>query len=180
MIIGGSHLSDKITKAEKIHNYPGLIDITGAEFTQKLQAQLQAAGLTITQQKAIGIYPMQDKIGVATQEGGYFEAKTVILANGVESVKQIDGEMEFAGRGVSYCATCDGFLYKDKTIAVLCTSKRLEEEITLLPRSQHMPLDEVGNLRSPDLTGWCFAPDYTGEILTRRLTLQNWTVRYLP
>lgn len=129
MIIGGSHLSDKITKAEKIHNYPGLTDITGVEFTQKLQAQLQAAGLTITQQKAIGIYPMQDKIGVATQEGGYFEAKTVILANGVESVKQIDGEMEFAGRGVSYCATCDGFLYKDKTIFALCTSKRLEHEI---------------------------------------------------
>jgi thioredoxin reductase (NADPH) len=50
----------------------------------------------------------------------------------VESVKQIAGETEFIGRGVSYCATCDGFLYKGKTIAVLCTSKRLEHEIEYL------------------------------------------------
>lgn len=129
MIIGNAHLSDKITKAERIHNYPGLTDITGAEFTQALQAQLNVAGLSITEQKATGVYPMQGKIGVATQEGGYFEAKTVILAGGVETVKQIDGETEFTGRGVSYCATCDGFLYKDKSIFVLCTSKRLEREI---------------------------------------------------
>ena len=129
MIIGNAHLSDKITKAESIHNYPGLADISGAEFTKKLQEQLQMAGLSITQQKATGVYPMQGKIGVATQEGGYFEAKTVILAGGVETVKQIDGETEFTGKGVSYCATCDGFLYKDKKIFALCTSKRLEHEI---------------------------------------------------
>ena len=72
---------------------------------------------------------MQDKIGVITQEGGYFEGKTVILACGVETVKTIEGETEFAGKGVSYCATCDGFLYKDKTIFVLCASPRLEHEI---------------------------------------------------
>jgi thioredoxin reductase (NADPH) len=61
-----------------------------------------------------------------------FEAKTVILATGVEAVKPIKGEMEFVGRGVSYCATCDGFLYKGKTIAVLCTTKKLEHEIEFL------------------------------------------------
>ena len=51
------------------------------------------------------------------------------MACGVESVRQVQGEEEFVGRGVSYCATCDGFLYKGKTIAVLCTTKRLEYEI---------------------------------------------------
>ena len=61
-----------------------------------------------------------------------FDAKTVLLCTGVEAVKPIPGELEYVGRGVSYCATCDGFLYKGKTIAVLCTSKELEYEIEYL------------------------------------------------
>ena len=50
----------------------------------------------------------------------------------MESVKPIAGEETFVGRGVSYCATCDGFLYKGKTIGVLCTDKRYEHEIEYL------------------------------------------------
>ena len=132
MLLGKSYLSDKIIKAEKIHNYPALADISGEEFAEKLQDQLKKAGIEIVEEKAIGVYRLQDKIGVATQEGGYYEARTVILACGVETVKTLDGEDEFSGRGVSYCATCDGFLYKDKTIFALCTSKRLEHEIAHL------------------------------------------------
>lgn len=129
IMLGKRYLSDKIIKAEKIHNYPALTDISGEAFCERLQAQLTEAGIEIVEEKAIGVYPMQDKIGVATQEGGYYEAKTVILACGVETVKSLEGEDEFSGRGVSYCATCDGFLYKDKTIFTLCASKRLEHEI---------------------------------------------------
>lgn len=75
---------------------------------------------------------MKDKFSLLTESGAAFESKTVILTTGVEAVKQIPGEAEFIGRGVSYCATCDGFLYKGKTIAVLCTSKRFEHEIEYL------------------------------------------------
>ena len=75
---------------------------------------------------------MKDKFTVLTNDQTAYESRTVILACGVESVKQIDGEESFVGRGVSYCATCDGFLYKGKTIAVFCTSKRLEHEIGYL------------------------------------------------
>ena len=75
---------------------------------------------------------MKDYFVVMTQNNATYESKTVIVACGVDSVKEIDGETEFSGRGVSYCATCDGFLYKDKTIAVLCTSKELEHEIVYL------------------------------------------------
>jgi thioredoxin reductase len=57
---------------------------------------------------------------------------SVIVCSGVENIRTIEGEEEFFGRGVSYCATCDGFLYKGKTIAVFCTSKRLEHEIEYL------------------------------------------------
>ena len=129
ILLGQAGLSDKIAKAEKIHNYPGLPDISGAAFVAALQEQLRMAGISVTEKRAMGIYALGDKFGVATQEGEYYEGKTVLLSCGVESVKTVAGETDFVGRGVSYCATCDGFLYKDKKIAVLCTSKRLEHEI---------------------------------------------------
>mgnify|MGYP002509465664 CR=1 FL=1 len=132
MFLGSSSLSEKIEKAELIRNYPGLSGVTGKAFVKALQAQLVDMNIAVTEEKAIGVYALNDKFGVATQQGNYYESKSVILACGVESVKTIDGETEFAGRGVSFCATCDGALYKGKTIAAFCTSKRLEHEIGYL------------------------------------------------
>ena len=131
-IFGKDALSEKIAKAERVRNYPALYNVTGQAFLQALQEQLKKEDIQITNEKVSGVYALKGKFGVATQEGGYYEGKTVIFACGVESVKTIKGETEFLGRGVSYCATCDGFLYKDKTIGVLCTSKRLEHEIAHL------------------------------------------------
>ena len=61
-----------------------------------------------------------------------FEAKTVILGLGVESIKPIDGELDYVGMGISYCATCDGMLYKNKDIIVYSTSKEFEHEVEFL------------------------------------------------
>ena len=61
-----------------------------------------------------------------------YQAKTVIFAIGAVTAKGYPGENEFLGRGVSYCATCDGFFYKKKTIAVCCFDKRYEHEIEYL------------------------------------------------
>ena len=132
LLLGQAGLSEKVSKAERIRNYAGLSNITGKAFCEALQNQLKEAEIPVTEERAMGVYALNGKFGVATQEGSYYESRTVILACGVESVKTVEGETEFVGRGVSYCATCDGFLYKDKTIAVLCTSKRLEHEITHL------------------------------------------------
>ena len=130
-IFGRKGLSEKISKAELVHNYPGLPDIKGEDFTKALQAQLSAANIQIAEQTVGGVYAMKDKFIVMAGETTH-ESKTVILATGVENGKPILGEEEFLGRGVSYCATCDGFLYKGKTIAVVCTSKILEHEIEFL------------------------------------------------
>lgn len=129
VLLGSSSLSEKIEKAELIRNYPGLCDVTGKAFCEALRAQLATLEIAVTEEKVLGMYALNEKFGVATAQGNYFEGRTVILACGVESVKTIAGETDFVGKGVSYCATCDGFLYKDKTIGVLCTSKRLEHEI---------------------------------------------------
>ena len=132
LIFGSKNLSDKIGKAEKIHNYPGLSDVSGKEFVAALQGQLSDAEIEVKEEKVAGVYALNEKFTVLTQDGKQYESRTVILACGVESIKQIEGEERFLGRGVSYCATCDGFLYKGKTIAVVCTTKRLEHEIGYL------------------------------------------------
>ena len=132
LLFGAKILSEKIEKAEKIHNYPGLSDISGKEFVAVLQKQLAEAKIEVKAEKVAGVYALKDKFAVLTQDGKQYEGRAVILATGVESIRQIDGEEEFVGRGVSYCATCDGFLYKGKTIAVLCTTKRMEHEIGYL------------------------------------------------
>ena len=132
LLFGTPSLSEKIEKAELIRNYPGLSSVSGQEFVKALQAQLSDMEIPIKNEKVAGVYALKEKFSVLTQENNAYESRTVILACGVESVRIVKGEEEFMGRGVSYCATCDGFLYKDKTIAVLCTSKRMEHEIEYL------------------------------------------------
>ena len=132
LFIGSPNLSEKIEKAESIRNYPGFLGGSGKAFSADLKQQLQKNEIELLDEKVAGVYALKDKFAVMTQSGAAYESRAVILACGVESIKQIDGEESFMGRGVSYCATCDGFLYKGKTIAVVCTTKRLEHEIGYL------------------------------------------------
>ncbi len=132
LLFGDKNLSEKIEKAESIRNYPGFLGESGKAFVADLKKQLEREKIAVTEEKVTGVYALKDKFTLVTQNGSTYEGRTVILACGVESVKQIEGEEVFLGRGVSYCATCDGALYKGKTIAVLCTTKRLEHEISYL------------------------------------------------
>ncbi|MBP5242592.1 MAG: NAD(P)/FAD-dependent oxidoreductase [Clostridia bacterium] len=129
--LGSPELSEKIRKAERIRNYPGLSDISGEAFVETLKNQVAEAGLVITDEMATGVYAMGDKFTVLTEKGSY-DGLTVVVTTGVESAKSVAGEEKFVGRGVSYCATCDGFLYKGKTIAVVATSEEKEGEVEYL------------------------------------------------
>ncbi len=131
LLLGSPQLSAKINAAEKISNYPGLCAVSGEHLKEAFSSQLEAEGIEITSAQVTGVYDMGGHIGVLCGQQVY-EAKSVILATGVEAVKPVVGELEFLGRGVSYCATCDGMLYKGKKIAVVCTSKSMEEEAEYL------------------------------------------------
>jgi thioredoxin reductase (NADPH) len=128
---GSKKLSEKIRCAEKINNYPGLPAVGGQELSQIFLKQVEDMHIEITEKTVTGVYAMGTYYGILC-DSEMFEAKTVILTTGVEAVKPVKGELEYVGKGVSYCATCDGFLYKGKTIAVICTSKDFEHEITFL------------------------------------------------
>lgn len=131
ILFGSGQLSEKIRKAEVIRNYPGLPAVSGRQMMEAFAGQLCQMQIEITEKTVTGVYHMGNYYGILCNQD-MFEAKTVILATGVESVKPIAGELEFLGRGASYCATCDGFLYKGKTIAVVCTSAEYEHEIEYL------------------------------------------------
>lgn len=128
---GFANLSQKIRKAEMISNYPGLSFISGEEMTRAFLDQIQQMGIEVTEKTVTSVCHMGDYYGLLCDQE-MFEAKTVILATGVESIKPIPGELELLGAGVSYCATCDGMLYRGKKIAVVSTSAEYEHEVAYL------------------------------------------------
>lgn len=128
---GNSSLSMKIEKAERITNYPGLINVTGKQMQAVFQQQIKDEGIGLIEKRIDSVYDLGSYYAVCINEDIY-EAKSVIIAVGVETRKEIPGEQRLLGHGVSYCATCDGALYKNKKIAVVCTNPQFEEEVEYL------------------------------------------------
>ncbi len=129
--LGNKDLSVKIRSAEKIKNYPGLYGVSGNDLKDAFLSQINGEGIEITEDKVNGVYPSDGGYTVLGGKSSY-EAKTVILATGVEVLKPVKGEAEFLGRGVSYCAVCDGFLYRGKEIAVVIEGEEEFSEVQLL------------------------------------------------
>ena len=128
---GSPHMSGKVEKSEKIANYPGVGLVTGEELNARFRAHAKEMGLEPVDQMVTSVMPTRDYFSLLANNEIY-EAKKLLLATGVVAAKGFPGEQEFLGRGVSYCATCDGFLYKGKRIAVFCGSKRYEHEVRYL------------------------------------------------
>lgn len=128
---GSKAQSRKVALSEKIANYPGVPMVSGEELNRRFAAQAEEMGLEITEKMVTKIMPTRKGFQLLGDDE-IFEAKTVLLAIGSVSAKGFPGEAELLGRGVSYCATCDGFLYRGKTIAVYCGDRRFEHEVTYL------------------------------------------------
>lgn len=128
---GSRALSPKIAQAPEIANYPGLCRIQGRDFQKALQQQIDAMGLQIREERIDSIYAMGDSFTACVNEKIY-EARAVILAVGMSTTGAVPGELDYVGQGVSYCATCDGALYRGKTIAIVSTNPEFEEEVEFL------------------------------------------------
>jgi thioredoxin reductase (NADPH) len=118
-----------------IENYPGFPEgISGMDLSNRLQDQVRRLGLDIMWGNAVSIKNKKDSREVQV-DGKVLTAKAVIIATGTEAAKLgIPGEDEFRGRGVSYCATCDGPFYKDKSIFVIGGGNSAIEEALFLTR----------------------------------------------
>ena len=117
-VIANSGETSSLYKAEMITNYPGIPAASGKEIFGILSAQLEACGADVIRGRALSVMPIGESFGVAV-ESEFCSCSAVILAVGITREKLYPGEGEFLGRGVSYCATCDGMLYRGKTVAVV-------------------------------------------------------------
>lgn len=127
IIFGNKKLTTKIVKAPKINNYLGFPGTSGEELKERFQEHLKAMDIEITEERINSIYAMGEYFALMANDKT-FEAKTVILATGIEYTKPIKGEEEFLGKGVGYCATCDAPLYKGKTVVIIGHNKEAEDE----------------------------------------------------
>ncbi|MGI6255961.1 MAG: NAD(P)/FAD-dependent oxidoreductase [Acutalibacter sp.] len=128
---GSRRLSEKVEKAEKILNYPGLSQVTGIALRDAFLDQVDQLSIPIREERVAAIYDVGGAYAVCAGEE-FYEGLSVILATGVASSKELPGEKELLGKGVSCCATCDGELYRDRPIAVVCDSPALESEVKFL------------------------------------------------
>lgn len=109
----------QILSADKVDNYPGLPGINGFDMGMKFQEHAEALGAGIREAKVEEITVCDGFFRVRTTEE-MLEARTVIYATGAaHSHLGVPGEEELAGKGVSYCATCDGAFFRKKTVAVV-------------------------------------------------------------
>lgn len=104
----------------KIENYPGFSEITGMEFAERLRKQAEKFGATIQELVEVTDIECNEFPIKINSTSGEFSTKVVIIATGTNHRHlNISGESDFEGKGVSYCATCDGALYKNKKVAVV-------------------------------------------------------------
>lgn len=119
LLIDEKGYGGQIINTPEVENYPAIQKISGFDFANNLYQQASDLGAELAFEKAIGI---EDRgfIKVVKTDGGEYEAKTVIVATGAKNRPLgLAREEELIGRGIAYCATCDGAFYRGKTVAVI-------------------------------------------------------------
>lgn len=118
--------SSKLQKAHIVDNYLGMPQITGKGIMNQFSSHCLSHGVKLVKEKVVNIFP-GDEFTLLTP-GDTYQAKVVIIATGVVSTILFSGEKDYLGRGVSYCATCDGMLYRDMDVAVISYTPEGEHE----------------------------------------------------
>jgi len=135
LVLTGMQLGGQASLTNTIENYPGFPDgVGGAELGELFQKQAEHFGARIEFDSVTGVDFSSKPFKVKTYDKE-IETQTVIIATGASPVKlKVPGEDEFLGKGVSYCATCDGWFFKDKKVAVVGGGDSALEEGLFLTR----------------------------------------------
>ncbi len=111
-------LGGQIALSSEVENFPGTMKMSGAEFAANLAAQVEALGGKIEYEEVVEIIDGDVKTVVTDLDR--YEGKSIIIATGVKNRRLgAEGEDELVGKGISFCAVCDGSLYRNKTVAVI-------------------------------------------------------------
>lgn len=132
LVLEGAAYGGQIINTPEIENYPGIKKISGFEFATNLYNQAKELGAEIRFEKVLSVQEKNGHKVVVTKDKEY-EAKAVILATGAKNRNLgIEKEQELVGKGVSYCATCDGMFYRGKLVAVNGGGNTAVEDATFL------------------------------------------------
>ena len=167
--------SRKLQRAHDVDNYLGMPHRTGTDIMREMADHALAHEPDVIREKVISVFPGKKDFTIACKEEMY-TARTVILATGVTSGALFEGEKDLLGKGVSYCATCDGMFFRGKTVAVISYGKEGEadaaylanlcKEVYYLPQYR----DEM-NLRADNII--------VENVMPRRIEGQNKTEKLI-
>ena len=117
LVIGSRWQDSPLARAERVDNYLGLPGRTGAELLETFTRHAESMGADFVTGKAVSLMAYQGfMVTVGSQ---VYDGRALVLAPGVARQAKYPGEAQFLGRGVSYCATCDGMLYRGRPVAVV-------------------------------------------------------------
>ena len=117
-VLSNPYEANPLARAVRVTNYPGLDTISGRELLRAMTEQLYSQEIPLTACKVVQVLNAGDRF-VCAAGSEVYEGRSLILAVGHVPRASIEGESQYLGRGVSYCATCDGMLYRGRTAAVL-------------------------------------------------------------
>lgn len=120
-----------IYKAPEVNNYLGFFGVAGKELLSAFYEHAKKYNIHIVREKVINFYKSGDVFTI-NANNNFYDVHSVVLAIGTPKKTLLENEAEFVGRGVSYCAVCDGMLYKGRTIAVIGEGAEAEEETEYL------------------------------------------------
>jgi thioredoxin reductase (NADPH) len=135
LVFTGNEIGGQVSITNEVENYPGFPEgLTGPELVEKFQKQAERFGARIEYAEVTEVDFEVQPFRVKTYDNEY-QAKAIVLATGASPRKLgVPGEAEFTGRGVSYCATCDGFFFRAKEIAVVGGGDSALEESVFLTK----------------------------------------------
>lgn len=131
IVFGNKPESSYLYKAEKVDNYLGMPSLSGKEMIEAFYEHALDIGVKIENKKVQEIFAMGNYYTL-NADNEFYEASKVIVTIGVPKSKYIEGEKKYVGKGLSYCATCDGLLYKNKTVIVIGETSEAEEDVQFL------------------------------------------------
>ena len=163
LVVTNEPTASPLCKAPEMDNYPGLPHVSGLELVNRLVQQATGLGAEVRHGRVLSLMPLGDTV-MASVGTEVVEASAAVLAVGVARAVPLKGEERLLGRGVSYCATCDGMFFRNRPIVVAGNAPDLEEETEYLlsigcqvtearlPGLEILGQDKVTGVRLPDGT----------------------------
>lgn len=186
LILEGKFWGGQTALLNKVSNYPAVKDATGFDISQALYEQVKQFDVAMKNELVISLKQVKNNYEVYTNKGKYL-ANNVIIATGAKTTTLgLKEEKQFIGKGISYCATCDGNFFKNQNIGVFGFGKTALEDIKYLHNlarkvywlvpNKNLPskvLEEVKRLRNLTIEYSCEVLNLVGEKTLQEITIYN-------